>query len=203
MAPPRRIVLASSNAGKVREIRQVLADLEVEIVGQDAFGVGEVAETGLSFVENALIKARAAAQASGLPALADDSGLEVDALGGAPGIRSARYAGESADDAANNVKLLRALEGLPPERRGARFRCLLVLMRHAEDATPWIFQGTWEGSVLERARGANGFGYDPLFLVSGLECSAAELAPADKNRLSHRGQALQALRARLHEDAAG
>ncbi len=194
-----RIVLASNNHGKVREINQLLAESHIEVVPQSAFGVGEVAETGLSFVENAIIKARHAALHSGLPAIADDSGLEVDALEGAPGIYSARYAGPEGDDGANNAKLLAALEGLPEEARDARFQCILVYLRHAKDPVPIICQGTWEGRILYAPRGDNGFGYDPLFFVPSHACSSAELDPATKNQLSHRGQALRKLCAALAE----
>lgn len=193
------IVLASNNAGKVREINQLLAESHIDVVPQSAFGVGEVAETGLSFVENAIIKARHAALHSGLPAIADDSGLEVDALEGAPGIYSARYAGPEGDDAANNAKLLAALEGFSEEARDARFQCVLVYLRHANDPVPIICQGTWEGRILHAPRGDNGFGYDPLFFVPTHGCSSAELDPATKNRLSHRGQALRKLCAALAE----
>lgn len=195
-----RIVLASNNAGKAREIGAMLSDLEVEVLPQSAFGVPEVDETGLTFVENAILKAREAARVSGLPALADDSGLEVDALHGAPGIYSARYAGKPGDDAANNARLLEALVEVPDEQRTARFQCLLVLMRHADDPTPWIFQGTWEGRILHAPQGSNGFGYDPLFYVPEQGCSSAQLAPGVKNSLSHRGQALRQFVERLHHD---
>ncbi len=195
-----RIVLASSNPGKVREIGAMLAGLEIEVIPQSKFATPEVEETGLTFVENALIKARAAAEASGLPALADDSGLEVDALHGKPGIRSARYSGVDGDDAANNAKLLEVLSQVPDAERTARFQCLLVLMRHAEDPTPWMFQGTWEGRVLRAPRGDNGFGYDPLFYVEDQGCSSAELPPEVKNRLSHRGQALRQFLRRLEHE---
>lgn len=192
-----RVVLASNNEGKAREITALLAGLAIEVVPQSAFAVPAVEETGLTFVENAILKARAATRASGLPALADDSGLEVDALHGAPGVRSARYAGPGAGDAANNAKLLAALAQISEQARTGRFQCVAVLLRHGDDPTPWIFQGTWEGRILREPRGANGFGYDPLFLVPDLGCSAAELAPAVKNRLSHRGQALRQLVERL------
>lgn len=189
----KTIVLASSNAGKVREFNQLLADRHIEVVPQSSFGVPEASETGLTFVENALLKARNAALHTGLPAIADDSGIEVDALNGAPGIYSARYAGPGATDDANLQKLLLAMEGMPEAERGARFQCLIVYLRHAEDPTPLICQGTWEGSLLRAPRGDNGFGYDPVFLVPGEGCSAAELPPELKNRLSHRGQALRLL----------
>jgi len=197
----KRIVLASNNPGKSREIGAMLSGLEIEVVPQSQFAALDVEETGLTFVENALIKARAAAEASGLPALADDSGLEVDALHGMPGIRSARYAGSDGDDAANNRKLLDALAEVPDEGRSARFQCLLVLLRHAEDPTPWIFQGTWEGRILHTPRGENGFGYDPLFYVVEKGCSSAELPPDVKNQLSHRGQALYQFMERLARES--
>lgn len=192
-----KIVLASGNKGKLREFNQVLGAMDVEVVPQSDFNVSDADETGLSFVENAIIKARHAAQVTGLPALADDSGLEVDALQGAPGIYSARFAGAGAKDADNNAKLLELLKDLPEEKRTARFRCLLVFMRHAEDPTPLICQGTWEGRILLEARGDNGFGYDPLFLVPELDKASAELAPEQKNKLSHRGQAVTELIERI------
>ena len=189
----RRIVLATNNSGKVREFNAVLAGFDLEILPQSAFGVPEVEEVGHTFVENALLKARNAAVHTGLPALADDSGLVVDALGGAPGIRSARYAGPGADDRANIVKLLAELGGVPTERRTARFICVLALLHHPADPTPLICQANWEGVILTEPRGANGFGYDPVFFVSGEQRTAAELELAVKNRLSHRGQALARL----------
>ncbi|WP_415886679.1 XTP/dITP diphosphatase [Neptuniibacter sp. QD37_6] len=189
-----KIVLASGNKGKLKEFNQVLADLDVEVVPQSEFNVSDADETGLSFVENAILKARHAAEVTGLPALADDSGLEVDALQGAPGIYSARFSGEGATDAKNNELLLEKLEGIPSEQRSARFRCVLVFMRHANDPTPLICQGSWEGTILEQASGSNGFGYDPLFWIPELEKASAELAPEQKNQLSHRGQAVQLLK---------
>ncbi|MDQ0009735.1 XTP/dITP diphosphohydrolase [Luteibacter jiangsuensis] len=194
-----RIVLASGNAGKVIELEQLLAGSDVELVAQTALGVGDADETGLTFVENALIKARHAARATGLPALADDSGICVDALNGAPGLYAARYAGTHGDSAANNAKLLRELGGVPPERRSAYFIAVLVLLRHADDPAPLIAEGRWHGRILEAPRGDGGFGYDPLFLPDGHDVSAAELEPARKNRLSHRGQALALLKARFAE----
>ena len=191
------IVLASNNAGKVREIGQLLAGARIRVVPQGEYGVPEVEETGLTFVENAIIKARHAAQSSGLAAIADDSGLEVDALHGAPGIYSARYAGIGASDQENLVKLLKDLEGLPDAARTARFQCVLVYLRHASDPTPLICQGTWEGRILTEVHGDNGFGYDPIFFVPTHGCSSAELDPDTKNQLSHRGQALRQLRAQL------
>lgn len=192
-----RLVLASSNAGKLAELRALLADAGADLVAQSELDVDDVEETGLSFVENALLKARHAARATGLPALADDSGLCVDALGGAPGLYSARYAGGHGDSAANNAKLLRELEGLPPPRRGAHFHAVIVLLRHAEDPQPLIAEGVWPGTVLDAPRGAGGFGYDPVFLDPEHGLSAAELDPALKNRISHRGRALAHLAQRL------
>jgi len=191
------IVLASSNNGKVREINQVLADTGMQVQPQSKFGVVDAEETGLTFVENAILKARNAAQHTGLPAIADDSGLEVDALAGAPGIYSARFAGEGASDQENLEKLLIELEAVPAEQRTARFQCLMVFMRHASDPTPLICQGTWEGRILFAARGDNGFGYDPVFHVPTHDCSSAELPAEIKNSLSHRGQALRQLVAAL------
>ena len=194
-----QVILASNNAGKLREFGQLLSTLDMQVVPQGEFGIPEAEETGLTFVENAILKARNAAQHSGKAALADDSGLEVDALQGAPGIYSARFAGTDATDADNVDKLLADLGDLPAAQRTARFQCVLVYMRHALDPTPVIAQGTWEGRILTTPRGENGFGYDPIFHVPGEDCSAAEL-PADiKNRLSHRGQALQNLLQRLQE----
>lgn len=181
------VVLASGNAGKLRELGQVLSPLGVTLAPQSKFDVPEVEETGLSFVENAIIKARAAAQHSGRPAIADDSGLEVDYLQGAPGIYSARYSGKG--DEANNAKLLRELGDIPWEQRGARFQCVLIYMRHAMDPTPLVCQACWEGIILEEPRGNNGFGYDPLFYVPEHNCSSAELDPSLKNRISHRARA--------------
>jgi XTP/dITP diphosphohydrolase len=188
-----RIVLASNNAGKVREINQLLASQEIEVVPQREFDIPEAEETGLTFVENAILKARNAARHSGLPAIADDSGIEVDALKGAPGIYSARFAGPGCDDADNNRKLLEDLAGVPDAERTARFQCVMVYMEHAEDPTPIICQGTWEGRILQAPQGDNGFGYDPLFLVLEEGCSSAELSPEQKNGMSHRGQALRRL----------
>jgi len=190
-------VLASSNAGKVREFNQLLADLQFEVVPQSQFNVADADETGLTFVENAILKARNAAQHTNLPALADDSGLEVDALHGAPGIYSARYAGPKASATENLEKLLAMLKDVPEEQRGARFHCVLVYLRHALDPTPLICQGTWEGRILTAPRGASGFGYDPVFFVPTHACSAAELPAETKNALSHRGQALRQLLAAL------
>ena len=193
------IVLASSNPGKVREINQLLATLDLHVQPQSEFGVVDAEETGLTFVENVILKARNAAQHTGLPAIADDSGIEVDALNGAPGIYSARFAGEGASDQANLEKLLTEIDGVPEAQRSARFQCLMVFMRYANDPTPLICQGTWEGRILLAAQGDNGFGYDPVFYVPTHDCSSAEL-PADvKNALSHRGQALRQLLAALKQ----
>lgn len=189
----KKILLASNNPGKVREIAAMLANHHVEIVPQSAFAIPDAEETGLTFIENALLKARHACRHSGLPAIADDSGLEVDALGGAPGVYSARYAGEGAGDAANNAKLLQDLTDVPDDRRTARFRCVMVFLRHPEDPSPVIGEGVWEGVVLCEPRGSGGFGYDPLFFVAERGCASAELPPDDKNRLSHRGRALRDL----------
>lgn len=188
-----RIVLATNNIGKVREINALLSGYDVQVISQADFGVPEAKETGMTFVENALIKARKATLHTGLPSIADDSGLEVDALGGAPGIYSARYAGLEADDDANNHKLLLALEGCPETERSARFHCTMVFLQHAGDASPIITQATWEGHILTAPTGSGGFGYDSLFFVPDTHCSAAELDTSEKNRLSHRGQALRML----------
>ena len=192
-----RLVLASGNAGKLAELRALLADTGVELLAQSQLGVDDIEETGLSFVENALLKARHVARATGLPALADDSGLCVDALGGAPGLYSARYAGSHGDSAANNARLLRELEGLPAAQRGAHFHAVIVLLRHADDPQPLIAEGSWSGRILDAPRGNGGFGYDPLFLDIAHGLSAAELEPALKNHISHRGRALAQLRQRL------
>jgi len=183
----RRIVLATGNAGKLKEIREIFSGVDVGIVAQSDFDTPEAIEDGLSFVENAIIKARNAAAHTGLAALSDDSGIEVDALNGEPGIHSARYAG---DDESNIQRLLRELEGVPEEKRTARFQCVMVYLRHANDPVPVIAQGEWEGKILMSPQGQGGFGYDPVFYVPELDCSAAELSAADKNRLSHRGKAL-------------
>ena len=197
----QRIVLASSNRGKLAEFNALLADSGFAVVTQGSLGVEDVEETGLSFVENALMKARHAARASGLPALGDDSGLCVKTLDGAPGLYSARYAGNHGDSAANNAKLLQVLDGRPDEQRGAFFICALALLRHADDPAPLIAEGRWHGRMLTAPRGAQGFGYDPLFLPANQTLSAAELDPALKNRLSHRGQALAKLHTLLATEA--
>jgi XTP/dITP diphosphohydrolase len=194
---PPRLVLATGNAGKLREMRAILAPWQVDVRPQSEFTDGAADETGLSFVENAILKARFAASASGLPAIADDSGLEVDALGGAPGILSARYAGSCADDASNNARLLAELDAVPDAGRGARYRCAMVYLRGPLDASPVICQASWEGRIARLPRGSGGFGYDPLFLVGEGQTTAAELDPERKNRESHRGQALRALVATL------
>jgi XTP/dITP diphosphohydrolase len=198
-----KFVLASNNAGKIRELQVLLAPLGFEIVAQGALGIPDADETGSSFLENALIKARHAARLSGLPAIADDSGLEVDALGGAPGVYSARYAGPSASDSDNIGKLLAALDGIEAGRRGAYFRCVMVFVRDAEDADPVVAEGCWEGRIGETRRGEGGFGYDPVFIVPELGLSAAELLPENKNRLSHRGRAVTLLAKRLRDLATG
>ncbi len=192
-----KVVLATGNKGKVRELSAILADAGITVQPQSDFAVPEAEETGLTFVENAILKARNAAAHTGLPAVADDSGIEVDALNGAPGIYSARYAGKEADSADNNAKLLEVLKGLPESQRTARFRCVIVYLRHADDPSPIIAEGAWEGRILEAPRGEGGFGYDPLFFVPTHGCSSAELPPEEKNRISHRGLALAELKQRL------
>lgn len=187
----QKIVLASNNKGKVRELSEMLSALDMEVLPQATFDIEDADETGLTFVENAIIKARHASKIAGLPAIADDSGLEVDALNGAPGIYSARYSGDGATDEKNLLKLLDALKDVPEEMRTARFQCLLVYMRHAEDPTPLICQGTWEGVITTEPMGDNGFGYDPVFYVPTHQCSSAQLSAEEKNALSHRGQALK------------
>ncbi|QFU77612.1 RdgB/HAM1 family non-canonical purine NTP pyrophosphatase [Halioglobus maricola] len=183
----QKVVLASGNSGKLRELGRILEPLGVELVSQSEFDMPDVPEDGLSFVENAIIKARAASVHCGLPAIADDSGLEVDYLKGAPGIHSARYSGEG--DLGNNTKLLSALEGVPDPQRTARFQCVLVYMRHGNDPTPVVCQGSWEGTILHEPRGERGFGYDPLFFVAEHNCSSAELPRDLKNAISHRAKA--------------
>jgi len=194
----KHVVLASSNPGKLREINDLLADIDIEVLPQSGFYIPDIEETGLTFVENAILKARNAAQHAGLPAIADDSGLEVDALNGAPGIYSARYAGEECDDQKNLEKLLADIKNVPENERTARFQCLMVYMAHEMDPTPLICQGTWEGRILYEPVGDNGFGYDPVFYVPSHDCSSAQLPPETKNRLSHRGQALACI---LHKIA--
>jgi len=196
MSTRGRLVLASGNAGKLAELRTLLGG-EFELHAQSEFGVEDIDETGLTFIENALLKARHAARITGLPALADDSGLCVDALGGAPGLYSARYAGTHGDAAANIAKLLRELDGLPEDRRGAHFHAVVVLLRHADDPQPLVAEGSWHGRILTAPRGDGGFGYDPVFLDPESGRSAAELDPALKHRISHRGRALARLREAL------
>ena len=192
-----RIVLASSNPGKLAEFNDLLSDSGLHVEPQSAFDVPDAEETGLTFVENALLKARHASRISGLPALADDSGLCVAHLRGAPGLYSARYSGTHGDNAANNARLLREMDGVAEQERGAFFICVLVLLQHADDPAPLIAEGRWHGRVLTETRGTHGFGYDPLFLPDGESVSAAELAPGLKNRVSHRGRALALLRSQL------
>ena len=198
-APGKTLVLASGNRGKLREMTAILGPLGWSVRPQGDWDVPDAIEDGLSFVENALIKARHAALLTGLPSLADDSGLAVDALGGAPGIYSARYAG-GAGDAANTEKLLRALDGRKADERGAHFYCALALMHHAEDPAPLIAVGRWDGIIAEAPAGAGGFGYDPVFIVPEAGCTSAELPPETKNRMSHRGKALRALVALMQDD---
>jgi XTP/dITP diphosphohydrolase len=193
MRVPPAVVLATGNAGKLREMREILARWQVEVKSLGDFTREQADETGLTFVENALLKARFAATVSGLPAIADDSGLEVDALHGAPGIRSARYAGPACDDDANNLRLLQDLAAVPDAARTARYRCAMVFLRWPEDPAPVIAQASWEGRIGREPRGRGGFGYDPLFLVDDGARTAAELEPAEKNRRSHRGLALRGL----------
>jgi XTP/dITP diphosphohydrolase len=197
----KKIVLATGNQGKVREMADLLSDFGFDVVPQSEFNVSDVAETGTTFVENAIIKARHAAKETGLPAIADDSGLEVDFLQGAPGVYSARYAGESANDQQNIDKLLNAMQGVSEAKRSARFHCVLVLMRHENDPTPLICHGKWEGRILSEQTGNHGFGYDPIFYVPEENCASAQLDPARKKQLSHRGQALQKLFTALGEQA--
>jgi XTP/dITP diphosphohydrolase len=196
-----KLVLASNNPGKLREIEALLAPLGIEVVTQAALGIGEADEPHETFLENALAKARHASRASGLPALADDSGLCVEALGGEPGVHSAYYVGTAGSresrDAQNNAKLLAALAAQPNRR--AHYCCVLVLLRHADDPQPLVAEGNWHGTIGQAARGSNGFGYDPLFMLPGRDCTSAELDAAEKNRISHRGQALERLLERLRE----
>ncbi|HEX3912234.1 MAG TPA: RdgB/HAM1 family non-canonical purine NTP pyrophosphatase [Steroidobacteraceae bacterium] len=194
---PRRLVVATANPGKLREFRSLLAGLPFELNDLAELGLPSPEETGSSFLANAELKARHAADLSGSAAVADDSGLEVDALGGAPGIYSARYAGAGADDAANNARLISELDGVPHPQRQARYRCALVFVDAARDPAPLIAQASWEGFILDAPRGSGGFGYDAYFWLPGLGKTAAELAPDEKNRLSHRGKAMRELRERL------
>ena len=185
------LILASGNKGKLREFSQMLAPLGWDVQAQGLHGVPDIEETGLSFVENAILKARNACEHTGLAALADDSGIEVDALNGEPGIYSARFSGPGANDASNNAELLQRLQGI--DQRSARYHCVLVFMRHANDPVPLICHASWEGKILTTPQGEGGFGYDPLFWLDDLQCTAAQLDPAIKNRISHRGLALQQL----------
>lgn len=194
-----KLVLATGNQGKVKEMASLLADFGFDVVAQSDYQVSSVAETGTTFIENAIIKARHAAKETGLPAIADDSGLEVDYLKGAPGIYSARFAGEDASDLDNLNKLLAEMAGVPEAERTARFHCVLVMMRHENDPTPLVCHGSWEGRILTEPHGENGFGYDPVFWVPEEQCASAELEPTRKKQLSHRGKALQQLFAALKD----
>lgn len=191
------ILFASGNKGKVNELKEMLAPFGLNVVPQSNFEVEEVPETGTTFVENAIIKARHAAKVTGLPCIADDSGLEVRALKGAPGIYSARFAGPEATDGTNIDKLLSSIEHVPEGQRQARFVCVLVFMRHADDPTPIICQGFWDGEITKELSGENGFGYDPVFYVPETSCTSAQLSPEQKHSLSHRGQALKQLLAQI------
>jgi XTP/dITP diphosphohydrolase len=193
-APLRGLVVATANPGKLREFQALLAGLPFGLTSLAALRLSSPEESGVTFLENATLKARHAAERSGLAAVADDSGLEVDALGGAPGLFSARYAGAQGDDAANNAKLIRELDGVPMQKRKARYKCCVVFVNSAADLEPLAAEGAWEGFILEAPRGSGGFGYDSYFWLPELDMSAAELAPEEKNRLSHRGQALRQLR---------
>ena len=199
MKPITKIVLASGTAGKVREINRLFADSGIEIVPQSDFDVPDVAETGTTFVENAIIKARHAAQCTGLPAISDDSGIEVDALDARPGVFSARYAGDGASDEDNNNRMLEELQGVPEAERTARYQCLIVFMRSHSDPVPIITQGSWEGRILEAPQGDGGFGYDPIFFVPSHGCSGGELPLEVKNTISHRAIALKAMLAELRK----
>lgn len=189
----KKVVLATGNAGKVRELASLLADFGLDVVAQTELGVDSADETGLTFIENAILKARHAAQITGLSAIADDSGLAVDALGGAPGIYSARYAGEEATDQQNLEKLLVALKDVPDAQRQAQFHCVLVYLRHAEDPTPLVFHGSWDGIIIRTPAGEGGFGYDPIFYVPSEGKTASQLSREEKSAISHRGQALKLL----------
>jgi XTP/dITP diphosphohydrolase len=195
-----KVVLATGNKGKVKELARMLSGLGIEVFPQSEFSVVDVAETGTTFVENAIIKARHAAKQTGLPAIADDSGLAVDALSGKPGVYSARYSGDQATDQSNITKLLDAMADIPKDKRQAKFLCVLVFMRHADDPTPIICQGEWYGEITTKQQGENGFGYDPVFWVDTQNCSSAQLSPAQKNAFSHRGKALKLLLAQLQNE---
>ena len=199
MLTKNTIVLASDNAGKLKEFQQLLADLDVNIIPQKQLGIANIEETGDTFVENALLKARHAAKISGLAAIADDSGVIIDALGGAPGIYSARYAGTHGNNTANNEKVLAEMQDVPTENRGANFHCCLVFIRDTDDPEPIICSADWHGKILTALQGKAGFGYDPIFFVPSHNCSAAELTPATKNEISHRAQAMQELKHALSE----
>ncbi|HBO24391.1 MAG TPA: non-canonical purine NTP pyrophosphatase [Providencia sp.] len=186
----QKVVLATGNPGKVNELAELLRDFGLDIVAQTTLGVESAEETGLTFIENAILKARHASAQTGLPAIADDSGISVDALGGAPGIYSARYAGEDASDEQNLLKLLDAMKNVPEDKRQAQFNCVLVYMRHAEDPTPLVFHGRWHGIITQEPQGQGGFGYDPIFYVPELNCTSAELSKSEKQTVSHRGKAL-------------
>jgi len=195
----KQLVLASGNPGKLRELSAILGELGYQLHAQSEFDVEEADETGTTFVENAIIKARHAAALTGLPALADDSGIEVDALDGAPGVYSARFSGADADDAANNALLVDKLRGIPAAQRSARYRAVIVLMRHAADPSPLICEGSWEGMIQLEPAGEGGFGYDPYFFLPDRGCTSAQLSASEKNRLSHRGAALEELKRKLNE----
>jgi XTP/dITP diphosphohydrolase len=195
-----KVVLATGNKGKVKELARMLSGLGIEVFPQSEFSVVDVAETGTTFVENAIIKARHAAKQTGFPAIADDSGLTVDALSGKPGVYSARYSGDQATDQSNITKLLDAMADIPKDKRQAKFLCVLVFMRHADDPTPIICQGEWSGEITTKQQGENGFGYDPVFWVDTQNCSSAQLSPAQKNAFSHRGKALKLLLAQLQNE---
>lgn len=193
----QKIILASKNAGKLKEIRNLLSDLPIELISAIELDIPDVEETGKTFIDNAIIKARNAAKHTGMPALADDSGLAIDALDGAPGIFSARYAGENATDIDRIQKVLRELKNVPDEKRGAQFHCAIVLVRNADDKSPLICEGIWPGSILHKPQGNNGFGYDPIFYVPSKDCSSAELDPDLKDAISHRGLALAEFRKKI------
>lgn len=197
----KKIVLATGNQGKVKELASMLSGLGFEVLPQSDFAVSEVPETGTTFVENAIIKARHAAKQTGLPAIADDSGLAVNALGGAPGVYSARYSGEHATDQTNMAKLLEAMADIPKEQRQAKFLCVLVFMRHPDDPCPIICQGEWQGAITTSEFGEHGFGYDPVFWLAEQNCSSAQLTAQQKNSLSHRGKALELLLTELKRQA--
>ncbi|MBI4005436.1 MAG: RdgB/HAM1 family non-canonical purine NTP pyrophosphatase [Gammaproteobacteria bacterium] len=198
MGKIKRVVLASNNPGKLREISEMLVGLHLELLSQSEFKVPGIQETGATFVENAILKARNAARHTGLPAIGDDSGIEVDALNGEPGIYSSRYAGEGASDEANLIKLVEVVRQIPEDKRITRFICLMVYLRHPTDPSPIIAEGIWEGIAVTEPKGKNGFGYDPMFFVPGYNCTSAELPPEIKNQISHRAQALKKLIAQLN-----